>query len=257
MDLFCIFQIHWFGSFKWTPHAAAFSVSVKALGCGLFFLFTLELLLPSSGAFSLSASSEHLPCGEQQQSLHYKGKMHYNVVERRELDVESEISFRRQLLLMTQMKYESNECVCDWGCSHPCVVRWWITFLPPLATRWLSCWWWVASSCLSGGWWDVTVLQAAANMQPPLNPFTLPVQMSYSTIVTVRLIIPLTKQRLTSKYGLPFAPCFRNGRKPVATRVIITAYTETTGYRRRWAPDGHFLCQAGNGTELPRHHFSF
>lgn len=186
-----------------------------------------------------------------------QGKMHYNVVERRELDVESEISFRRQLLLMTQMKYESNECVCDWGCSHPCVVRWWITFLPPLATRWLSCWWWVASSCLSGGWWDVTVLQAAANMQPPLNPFTLPVQMSYSTIVTVRLIIPLTKQRLTSKYGFPFAPCFRNGRKPVATRVIITAYTETTGYRRRWAPDGHFLCQAGNGTELPRHHFSF
>lgn len=36
VDLFCIFQINWFNSFK-LIHSVAFSVSVQVFGCGLFF----------------------------------------------------------------------------------------------------------------------------------------------------------------------------------------------------------------------------
>lgn len=35
--------------------------------------------------------------------------------------------------------------------THPCIIFWWISFLPLLVTRWLSRWWRVASFCFSGG----------------------------------------------------------------------------------------------------------
>lgn len=88
-------------------------------------------------------------------------EIHYCIVEWRKHEIQSEISSRRQLLLMTQMKYESIMCVFMCACTrrkldqctHPCIILWWISFLPPLVTRWLSQWWRVASFCFSGGWW--------------------------------------------------------------------------------------------------------
>lgn len=152
-------------------------------------------------------------------------------------------------------------CVClIESAVIPASLFWWITFLPPLATRWLSQWWRVASSCLSGGRWDVT----AANMCPTTPPSTLPVQMINSALF-VRFPICLPEQfaaeRLKSPAQLPLVRCLRNNNNIENRSSSDKSYYNNIRqnnrvYRRHSTPDGRFLCQAGNGTELTRHHFS-
>lgn len=53
--------------------------------------------------------------------------------------------------------------------------------------------------------------------------------------------------------------CFRNNNGAEANAVTraITELCNATEHRQRSIPDGHFLCQTGNSTELPQCHISF
>lgn len=98
-------------------------------------------------------------------------------------------------------------CMCAGSktkeCTHPCIIFWWIRFLPPLIMRWLSRWWRVASFCFSGGRWDVTVVGAAASMcltalpptGPPHPPPWLPLLLAPSQF---RIFLPVLSSTIHS-----------------------------------------------------------